>query len=803
MTDRINAAEQERARDLLEAQTAAGQEIARALLGAGFDAELTNLANQTNTEINVTRLSEMTHTEFEQILELDTRLNQMLEDPTRLEAWTLDEFQTDTRFMAQFYSGETQASMLALANGMTEVIFTDLKDLMQSGIVAAEESAAVVNEAREAAGFTPDQADFLTAPDLQLASLVAQVEAEGGTAEVKMTRLRALMAQKVRTSFNEWLRESRQLMSTMGNDDLSAFESGLAEEALNVRQSSTQALGRAAGSVGDAAGNAFGNLAQFSFTPLSQHSFLSEVFTSRSAISEAYASLGASSGDIDHLVSRQVDTLTATLTYEQLASSFVLIPENPAEMTEEQLRALEGKMETVPKFFRNKDFASQYYDYLRESVGGDLSMADDFQEWFKTLDMHPLMKMFYQFIMMIPDEIMDYFDGAEEDKTEAEINGEDLQAIKDEIARRNGVSSEDPEDPEDPEREGNLAEQSEYQTLLAAYREVLGDTAPEISIVHNGQALELVDLSNDEVRSLTQITSLLSEAPQAAPLLNKGLELNDLLFLVEHFGDATSREDGINVAIEPDGSLAMSYEFESLMSGLTGADGINGMRDVEVAEGAAGGMAGFWLGVKMGARLPIPSPLGKIIGAIGGGVLGASVGQRWDNWDVFWDVTSLDIDEINAETLSAAIREIQDDVGALEEAINDMSLERFANAFPVINDHRDKFNLDDIEANGGIPSSLISQNGQISPAFVSMLSLDSGFWGTYTMTHEDLINFGADLDTAGITDLTGVIDDESEAFEANDRWFSSGGYLVEGGWLRDNRVENAEAFFDWLRDRNS
>lgn len=783
MTARINQAEQAEALSLIERQNQLAGEMAR----ARGDVALEQLeASMNNDLVNEARIEAMTPEELEDLRELDRIMFAYLTTPEAIAEYSFEEAKAHGLFMAEFYNEPLASIFRDFYGSYTPAMHAELLTEMQEAAQARIEATARVTEARESAGFTPVQADFLTAPDLQLATLVAQVESEGGAPEAKMNRLRVLMAQKVRTSFNEWLRESRQLMSSMGGDDLSAFESGLAEESLGVRQTSTQAVGRAAGAVGNAAGNVFGNLSQFSFTPLSQHSFLSSVFTNRTSISAAYASLNASSGDVDRLVNQQVQELTGNLTYEQLASRFVLIPDNPSEMTDDQLRALEGKMETVPKFFRNKDFANQYYNYLRESVGGDLTMADDFQEWFNTLDMHPLMKMFYQFIMMIPDEIMDYFDGSEDDKTDAEINGEDLQAIRDELGRRASDTDEEAADLEgdtaltEVERNTYLNGLSQYVTLRDDFREIMGNPNARPDILHNGEPLGTTPLSTEEEHELTAIAALVREEPSAVELLGKGLELSDIVYLVEHQGD--QHADGVNVEFSTTGINIYADLAHYL------PDGFTNFFDREYVAGTAAVGSTAALVAFSGVFWPL------VLGGLAGIGVAYVVGEG--GWITLEDIS---YDALDASTLGSIVDRITD----ASETIRETTAQRVRQLEALTTTERQEF----------LESSGILEIQEDIPEF----------WGDYQLTSLDVLLFNEFEDGTGdhsfdqsnwfsmfhadsIGEGDEYIDESGAAVTAE---HDMRGFQVEGtgSWLglftRDNyydyRFKNVESFFAWLR----
>lgn len=649
MSDRLTAQQQtETAREVAVQVTVASQLA---------DLALNNLELRSDPSIiriNGRALNQMTQTDLIVVNSISTRLAQLQTDASFVESYTLGQFKTDFLKIASFISGPLKKEFSRAVRGLNETQFALIKTSLTSDITsrhaasaastAAESQAAAAEttrqrEASERAGFSPEKSAFLTMPDLKMAKLVSQVEDAGGTEAEKMERLQSRITTKLSSVYNEWINEVRPLMESQTGGGLSTYESTLAEDQLGVQTTSTQAFGKAAGAVGNAAGNVFGDLAQFSFTPLNQHPLLGSIFNTKEAIAAGYAGINTSTNAAETMIATRVAAIMNGLTFENVSSKFVLIPDNLADpdITVEQLQALEEKMETIPKFFRNKDFANQYYDYLRESVGGDLTLARSFKEWFKTVDMHPLMKMFYQFMMMIPDEVMDYFDGRESEKTDEEINGTDLHAIKEELGNRGVTTNTNAANQSAAEtREGNLEDQSEYQVLLTQYRAALGDSTATLDIMHEGVILGTNPLTNAEVRSLTSVKSLLEKEPQAAPMLD-GANLKDLVFMADHYGD--SNDDGINVRFEGE-EVLFSADYDNLFRGqaltgdwsteafagfgtaglaaLAGAGALTGGLAWVLAAGVAGGFAAYYAGESEGTDRTAkitdsPTRIGNII----------------------------------------------------------------------------------------------------------------------------------------------------------------------------------------------
>ena len=270
----------------------------------------------------------------------------------------------------------------------------------------------------------------------------------------------------------------------------------------------------------------------------------------------AYGHANSGTEEVSRFISHQVQEMTGNLSFENLEQEFEVIPDDPAEMSPDQLRAMHDKMETVPKFFRNKDFANKYYDYLRTAVGGDLKLALDFDDWFDTLEMNMWVKMFYQVMMMIPDELIDWFDGSEKNKTDAQKNGEKLQALKNELGERGEKT--DTDDLGTPATEKDVVNDGRYKNLLNRFQELKGSDSASMNIIVGEKKLEESNLTQDQIEGLTSVSAMLKKEPKSIIMLEKDLDLDDVIFVARHLGD--QHKDDINVYFNDD-SMRLTGEW--------------------------------------------------------------------------------------------------------------------------------------------------------------------------------------------------------------------------------------------------
>ncbi|NCP67618.1 hypothetical protein GW756_05095 [bacterium] len=786
MGPRITPEQQRENAEAIRGLSAVGIEMA--------DFSLDNLQARLANGLDQVRLNNITPEDSRILQALSNRFVALTNDIAAIESYTLANFKDDFLYITEFLAEPLKSEIANIVRATDQTGLDGLKERWREGVqvaavpnVARVQQAAQLRNGNEVEGLGLRRIDMLAAPDLNIADTVqavkAEIEAEGLTnnAEI-MRRFRAKLVPSIVDKLEAWARSNDDFVQSLPVNAANANAAGQTEaEILQQLTGATtvgeSTVGQAAGNVTDALGNFGGDFRMaLSYHFIEEDPLLGALFNNAAGQTPLMTSLFSGNFDANsfgpHIETQLAALFPDTLDFSKIAEQFGTWADRPnGELTAEELQDIRSKLETIPRFFIGGEWEDKYHEYVRNEVAGKGAM--DFPEWLMT-QVDGIQKIIFQLMLQFTP-LMNWWlnDSEDEDIDRYGEHWNEYNTLEEQL-RENPPSAPGttPGAPgnSDPEV---LAEASvQYDLLRASYRNLLNDQSAQIEISVDGQPLTLEHVTQFGTE-LSNIKAMIEAEPQSVQLLSKNLDIVDLNFL------ALSRngDQDMNVDFGSDG-IELTYDLDALIGEYT----------AEIGGGVAAGAAAA-IFASGGMVLPFLIAGGLTAGAIS--ILGLD--------EIQLGARSLDYADMNAQSLKSFINVTRNAIGELEESLQGLDQTYLESVIDNFSAHQDKFNWEEITQSGGIPIELLSQDGQISPAFVSMLEQDAEFWDGYQLTRADLVVFAENLDTSRLTSFGSVDDNEGAIVKANP-WFRPEGYYVDGsGLLFEERVNNVREFFAWLR----
>jgi len=789
MGPRITPQQQSEAAEALRAFSGVGLEMA--------DFSLDDLQTRLANGFDQARLDRMDQNDVRLLGEVGSRITALNTDLASIEAYTLANFKDDFLYIAEYLPEPMKTEIMTVISATDQTGLDGLKEKWRANIAATTAAAAAtaaqgtqLQNNNETPGLGLRRMGMLAAPDLNIADTVqaikAEIAAEGLTdnAEI-MRRFRAKLVPDIIDKLEAWARSNDDFVKALPANALNPNTTGKSEAELLEELTGETTIGESV--IGDAGGLAATGLENLSGIGLAmKYSFIEEdpllgaLFEDADGKQPLMASLF--SGDFDatsftsHIETQLVGLFPDSLEFSKITEQFGTWADRPNdELTPEELKDIRTKLETIPRFFIGGEWEDKYHEYVRHEVAGKGAM--DFDDWLLT-QVDGLQKMLFTIMLQFTPLMNWWLNDSEDDditrygehwETYKQLEGLERTPEGDVVTGGNTTET------------ALITANESYGRLLQGFRTTMGPTEP-LNIRINGMPLTAetipVDIDFDSLLTL-------AATPSSAPLLTKGVELDDLLFVASHRGNQ-SAGDGMNFYFE-NGGVQMSYDFQELGYYTNLIDEVGG---AALGAGAASFLAGA------GLAFGPPGWFALAVGISAGAIIGhLSDLDNGDTLTYLADGKNFSFNDFSVTDFHAAIEEMKHDVSLIEESFAGITPDTIG---PYIDDfeaNQERFDFANIQS---FPPEMFSEDG-ISPAFKDLLALPSEFWGDYKMDQNDITTFASELDT-GFFSLGSINDSEGGIEKDNDWIWNDEGYEINGsGWLWDKEVHTAEEFFTWLR----
>ncbi len=774
----LNQNERNETKELLKRGTTLGVEMA--------DFSLDNLANKIDSDIDQTALDNIDRAKFNRIKNLMQRLSDIKTNKEAVNAYTIDQFKVDFLFLAEFFKGSIKSEITTKVNAVDDAAFEKIKEKLlvrvsnHQTIVKQNATGALETARVESFNLSFEQSRMLR--DIpNVGQLVEEVRDHARNMPDPEAFLRSekakeilvdLLTDKAYAELEKLFRTNLEFIASIKRQEAQEKMNEEIKEKLEVRVEGIAGINNLTEHAGNIKRLLVGS---GGFKDINDNPLLVSVLSpeQRSAINKSLIATAGKEGhvatipaDLREQVKKAIEGKLEGKTVADIDNHFRNLytkegSHDDLERIKKDREIMVKKLRSVPKHWQNTDEAKLYEDYVLEN-------GPDSYDFMDALDRGFLgeVGMIRKLIMMVKGLLGQFWDLFSSDS-----DAEEWERIEYYQAKVGGGDPEkgDITDPED---------KTKADKILNGLKEKVEKAGKpnSFNITRNGKPFKVE--TDADIKAIEKITQSFGNDPKYYPLFTKGIDIVDLHALAENVGDQDGGA-GFNVEFT-DSGFTMSYDLQNY---------IGDMWVEAVGAGAGAGVATLGFGA---ALVSWPAFLAALAGGTAVHLSGL------DQLDMYGDRMHFNYDDLSPQKLHAAIEEMKADVGLIEEAFKSIDSEKIGNYIKDFDTHKDKFDFDNIKF---FPPELFGQEG-ISPAFKSLLELDSSFWNGYQMTGQDMRNFAAELDHSWWWDFTGDIDNEENAVRKSGSGFViQGSSLAFGFWKKE--VNNAQEFFKWLKEENS